>query len=179
MKIKEIAIPIDNAKKMFIDWLKKNYARSINEFNGDSDHDIGSFSYYRNLSCFLNDKYYNVYFKIYEGKILIDYSDDVVDLKDISLLRFKNILKQLEQNVCMSHESAVELLKKAIPDPKEILNIIEGDSNSIYFDYYGNSFKCELNSLFVWEVKNSTLTTNKTTKLINKCLKYQIVINNK
>ena len=85
MGIKKIARPINKAKNTFIEWLKKNDAEEIDDFEGLRDD---SWTYYRSVSAFVGESLYVVDFMIWRKDISIDYSDGENTYKKMSVSEF-------------------------------------------------------------------------------------------
>jgi len=89
MGIKKIARPINSAKNKFIKWLKDNKATDIDVYEGKRTNE---WDYYRNVSAFVGESLYSVYFAIWQGTVKIDYSDDENRYKNMSLEDFNQLL---------------------------------------------------------------------------------------
>lgn len=89
MGIKKIAIPINQAKNKFIEWLKKNNAEDIDVFCGEED---AEWDYYRHVSAFIVENFYFVYFMIWKGNIIIDYSDDENRYEKMTINDFNRLI---------------------------------------------------------------------------------------
>lgn len=91
MGIKKIARPINSAKNKFVQWLKKNNAENIDEFEGAKLAGDG-WDYYRSVSAFVGENLYTVYFTIWNGTVKIDYSDSENRYNDMSVEDFNQLL---------------------------------------------------------------------------------------
>lgn len=89
MGIKKIARPINQAKNKFVEWLKKNNAKDIDVFCGEEDIE---WDYYRFVSAFIGENLYFVYFMIWKGKIIIDYSDGENKYEKMTLEDFNKLI---------------------------------------------------------------------------------------
>ncbi len=90
--IKKIARPINSAKNKFVQWLKDNKAENIDVYQGENREGDG-WDYYRNVSAFVGETLYNVYFTIWNGAVKIDYSDEENRYKDMSVDDFMQLIK--------------------------------------------------------------------------------------
>ena len=88
MGIKKIARPINKAKNDFVAWLKENKAEGIDVYEGvDSD----CWDYYRNVSAFIGDSLYVVYFQMWDGKVEITYRDEEVKYNKLTIIEFMQL----------------------------------------------------------------------------------------
>ncbi|HFG0472368.1 TPA: hypothetical protein ACGFT9_002500, partial [Flavobacterium psychrophilum] len=90
MGIKKIAIPINSAKNKFIQWLKENKAENIDEYEGEKKEGDG-WDYYRQVSAFVGENLYTVYFTIWNGKVKICYSDGENRYNNMSVYDFMQL----------------------------------------------------------------------------------------
>lgn len=90
MGIKKIARPINKAKNEYLKWLKNRGAECIDDFGVPQEKD--GWDYYRHVSAFVGDTFYNVYFKMFYNKVKIDYSDDYNTYKDMSIDEFMQLI---------------------------------------------------------------------------------------
>ena len=89
MGIKKIARPINRTKNLFIKWLKDNGATDIDEFEGEKSHE---WDYYRNVSGFIGESLYTVYFQMWKGIISIKYSDEENSYDKMSIEEFNELI---------------------------------------------------------------------------------------
>ena len=89
MGIKKIARPINQAKNIFVKWLKANKATDIDVFEGE-----GSFEwdYYRAVDAFIGDTLYSVCFKMWKGSVKICYSDEENRYNNMSIDDFLHLI---------------------------------------------------------------------------------------
>lgn len=74
MGIKKIARPINKAKNTYISWLKSKGAEDIDEYKGTGI--AKEWDYYRNVSAFIDESLYVVYFEMWGGNVKIKYRDE-------------------------------------------------------------------------------------------------------
>ena len=89
-KIEDIGIAekrkeINKAKNVFINWLNENDAENIDIFTGEVNN---NFNYYKQVSAFIGETIYTVYFMLWNDKIKIDYSDETNRYEDMSIEEF-------------------------------------------------------------------------------------------
>lgn len=90
MGIKKAARPINKAKNEFVKWLKDNGADNIEVFGGDGVS-IG-WGYYRSVTAFRGEIYYNVYFMLWQGEESIDYQGGEYTYSKMSIEDFKQLI---------------------------------------------------------------------------------------
>jgi len=89
MGIKKIARPINKAKNIFVKWLKDNNADNIDVYEGD---DSGDWDYYRNVSGFIGESLYVVYFEMWDGRVSITYRDEENTYNKMSVDEFLGLI---------------------------------------------------------------------------------------
>lgn len=90
MGIKKVARPMNKAKNAFVKWLKDNKATNIDGLDGPlSDEE---WDYYAMISGFIDDRLYTVAFMVWQGKEMIDYSDEECRYSRISISEFMELI---------------------------------------------------------------------------------------
>jgi len=82
---------INQTKNSFLKWLKDRKATHIEVFEGHTKDD-SNWDYYRHVSAFVKDTFYNVYFMSWNDKVTIDYSDEENRYNDISIECFNQLV---------------------------------------------------------------------------------------
>ena len=90
MGIKKIAMPVNKAKNDFVQWLESKDAEMIYEFEGVKDI---RWDYYREISGFVNDNLYTVYFMVWNGEVEIRYSDWENNYEGLSTEEFLELIR--------------------------------------------------------------------------------------
>lgn len=91
MGIKKIARPINKAKNVFVEWLKKKGAENLDVWEGK---DIANdWDYYRLVTAFIGEDMYMVTFEMWEGRVSIDYNDSENEYKKMSVEEFLSLIE--------------------------------------------------------------------------------------
>ena len=88
MNIKKTARPLNKAKNIFVQWLRKKKAIDIDVYKGT----VPDWDYYQVVSAFIDKRFYNVYFTMWKGVVKIDYSDEENKYYNMSLDDFLQLL---------------------------------------------------------------------------------------
>lgn len=87
--IKKKVRPLNKVKNEFLQWLTERKAECIDVYAPKNDDDWG---FYVHVSAFVDDNLYNVYFRMWNGQIDIDYSDEDYSYKKMSIDDFKQLI---------------------------------------------------------------------------------------
>ena len=90
MGIKKVARPMNKAKNAFVKWLVKNGATNLDGLHDKPSDDV--WDYYLNISGFIGDRLYTVFFTVWKGKEGIDYNDEENIYIDIGINEFMQII---------------------------------------------------------------------------------------
>lgn len=89
MGVKKVARPINKAKNRYLKWLKDNNADNIDIYEGE---DSCGFTYYRNITAFVNNGLIVVCFMVFDDIICIDYRDEGVRYERMSISEFNDMM---------------------------------------------------------------------------------------
>jgi len=90
MGIKKIARPINEAKNIFVKWLKDNKADNIDVYEGSDDDN--EWDYYRSVDAFVGGTLYSVIFMVWRGEVRIEYSDEENRYNNMSIWEFLELI---------------------------------------------------------------------------------------
>lgn len=86
--IKQKVRPLNKVKNDFLKWLKYRKAEHLDIYHPKCN----DWDFYVHVSAFINDNLYNVYFRMWNGEIEIDYSDEDYSYKKMSIEDFRQLI---------------------------------------------------------------------------------------